>query len=215
MSREYVHAIMIISFILCWKRRVTPQPLTIRAWSNVLLKLNTKYPQACKHPFRSIVKAVSVNLNFWVDLYEPRHEKTCLRDCGCAGWSAPSLFAHGINMFSHDVTHMQYHQITSPDKPAVFSVSQILILLLDVLILFLNIFQTCCPKQAVQNYHLLWPCRFQRKNPSVETNLVSNWRDSCIVHGFDASTCIFEDEAFVPNFREFMANNMKSWMRCN
>lgn len=25
--------------------------------------------------------------------YEPRHEKTCLMPCGCAGWSESSLFA--------------------------------------------------------------------------------------------------------------------------
>ena len=82
------------------------------------------------------------------EIFEPCHEKTCLRVCdqvrhkpvsaateamrmleisdietrgiilsrqrttkvlirlrGCAGWSAPLLFAYGINRFFHDVTH--------------------------------------------------------------------------------------------------------------
>ena len=51
--------------------------------------------------------------------FEPRNEKTCLRSLrsgktqtgllrlrGCASWSAPLLFACGINRFSHDVAHL-------------------------------------------------------------------------------------------------------------
>ena len=36
-----------------------------------------------------------------------RHRTTrvLIRLRGCAGWSAPLLFAHGINRFSHDVSH--------------------------------------------------------------------------------------------------------------
>ena len=85
-----------------------------------------------------------------IQLFEPRHEKTCLQVCDqvrlkpacsatetscsleilgietrgiilsrqwttkamirlrkCAGWSAPLLFAYGINRFSHDVAHLE------------------------------------------------------------------------------------------------------------
>ena len=41
---------------------------------------------------------------------QQRITKTLIRLCGCAGWSAPLLFAYGKNRFSHDVTHMK------PDK---------------------------------------------------------------------------------------------------
>ena len=32
--------------------------------------------------------------------------KALIRLCGCAGWSAPLLFAYSKNRFSHDVAHM-------------------------------------------------------------------------------------------------------------
>ena len=38
-------------------------------------------------------------------LYEQRIIKVLIRLRGCAGWSAPLLFAYGINRFSHDVAH--------------------------------------------------------------------------------------------------------------
>ena len=35
--------------------------------------------------------------------------KVLIRLFGCAGWSAPLLFAYGINRFSHDMVHITYH----------------------------------------------------------------------------------------------------------
>ena len=37
-----------------------------------------------------------------------RTTKALIRLRGCAGWSAPLLFAYGINRFSHDVAHLVF-----------------------------------------------------------------------------------------------------------
>ena len=43
----------------------------------------------------------------------PRQQttKALIRLCGCAGWSAPLLFAYGKNGVSHDVAHLIYCHI--------------------------------------------------------------------------------------------------------
>ena len=35
-----------------------------------------------------------------------RRTKALISLRGCAGWSAPLLFAYGINRFSHDLAHI-------------------------------------------------------------------------------------------------------------
>ena len=42
-------------------------------------------------------------------LSRQRTTKALIRLRGCAGWSAPLLFAYCINRFSHDVAHMERH----------------------------------------------------------------------------------------------------------
>ena len=58
-------------------------------------------------------------LKFWIKKLEVlyyldrRTTKVLIKLCGCAGWSAPLLFAYGIDMFSHDVTHINFKNIVS------------------------------------------------------------------------------------------------------
>ena len=53
----------------------------------------------------------SQSLEIWaiaskdIILSKQRTTKVLIRLCGCAGWSAPLLFAYGINRYSHDVSH--------------------------------------------------------------------------------------------------------------
>ena len=42
--------------------------------------------------------------------------KVLIRLRGCAGWSAPLLFAYGINKFSHDTAHLILPQRSSPNN---------------------------------------------------------------------------------------------------
>ena len=46
---------------------------------------------------------ISVIASRGVTLSNQRTRKALIRLRGCAGWSAPLLFAYGINRFSHDV----------------------------------------------------------------------------------------------------------------
>ena len=58
---------------------------------------------------------ICVVLNFWRTVYYPGSKQQRSR---CAGWSAPLLFAYGINSFSHDVapTFMRSSHSDQPYK---------------------------------------------------------------------------------------------------
>ena len=53
-------------------------------------------------------------------LFRQRTAKVLIRLRGCAGWSAPLLFAYGINTFSHDVAHMGLHWLPSHVCPKTY-----------------------------------------------------------------------------------------------
>ena len=44
-----------------------------------------------------------------ITLSRQRTTKVLIRLRGCAAWSAPLLFAYGINRFSHDMVHIMYY----------------------------------------------------------------------------------------------------------
>ena len=46
------------------------------------------------------------NMSWGIILSRLQTTKALIRLCGCSGWSAPSLFSHGINRFSPDVSHI-------------------------------------------------------------------------------------------------------------
>ena len=50
------------------------------------------------------------------DIILPRQRTTnvLIRLRGCASWSAPLLFAYGINRFSHDVDHIEIAKLVIP-----------------------------------------------------------------------------------------------------
>ena len=49
--------------------------------------------------------------NIGIILSRQRTTKALIRLRGCAGWSAPLLFAYGINRFSHDVAQMSSEKL--------------------------------------------------------------------------------------------------------
>ena len=60
----------------------------------------------------------SKNLECWdkagihIILSKQRRTKVLIRLRGCAGWSAPLLFAYGIKQFSHDLAHLMDESYT-------------------------------------------------------------------------------------------------------
>ena len=64
----------------------------------------------CKHVWQKLaVQPQAWNFGYRnlrdIILSRQRTTKALIRLRGCAGWSAPLLFAYGINRFSHDVAH--------------------------------------------------------------------------------------------------------------
>ena len=57
-------------------------------------------------------------LKFWryQVLFKQLTTKVLIRLHGCAGWSAPLLFAYGINRFSHDMLHLDQAILLKPSN---------------------------------------------------------------------------------------------------
>ena len=51
-------------------------------------------------------------------LSRQRTTKALIKLCGCAGWSAPLLFAHGKSRFSHDEAQICFLLFTDPESVA-------------------------------------------------------------------------------------------------
>ena len=60
----------------------------------------------CSATATSYSLEVSAIVSRGIILSRQRTTKALIRLLGCAGWSAPLLFAYGIKGFSHDVAHL-------------------------------------------------------------------------------------------------------------
>ena len=83
-------------------------------------------------------------------LSRQRTTKVLIRLRGCAGWSAPLLFADGINRFSHDVIHIfvcSFFRILSSACSGRWKFTMHHIFLWK---LYLNILRECCILQGIK-----------------------------------------------------------------
>ena len=81
-------------------------------WSHVTRKPvfgvcdQLRHKTACSADETSYDLQISAIASRGIILSRQRTTKAQIRPRACAGWSAPLLFAHGINRFSHDVAHV-------------------------------------------------------------------------------------------------------------
>ena len=58
-------------------------------------------------------------------LSKQRTTKALVRLRGCAGWSAPLLYAYAFNSFSHDVAHIRDVNLAAVGSPNSFQHNQL------------------------------------------------------------------------------------------
>ena len=93
------------------------QTIWASSWENLSSGFATRVDSNRPAELQGLARVLKFRIYRGIILSRQRTIEVLIRLCGCAGWSAPLLFAFGINRFSHDVVHI-YQDQTAPEVAA-------------------------------------------------------------------------------------------------